>query len=129
VPRQSVLAIDARIGKALRDLRKQRGLIQADLVPVLGVSFQQIQKFEQGSNRLSVAQLLAVARFFNVELDYFLPETRPQPHQGETTSEPELAMFAASARGMNLMRMFLSIRDDKTRSTVERLIRALATED
>lgn len=131
MPRQHVLAIDVRIGRALRDLRKQRKLIQSDLAPVLGVSFQQIQKFEHGSNRLSVAQLLTAARFFGVGVDYFLPEIRAHNRAEEPEPRPdtELTRFAASTRGTNLMRAFLAIREDKVRATIERLIRALATED
>jgi transcriptional regulator with XRE-family HTH domain len=121
-----VLDIDARIGKALRDLRKRRRLTQSDLVPVLGVSFQQIQKIEHGSNRLSVSQLLAAARFFEVGVDHFLPELRDHGMPAGADPETELAKFAASARGRNLMRAFLAIRDSEVRTAIEQFIRAVA---
>ncbi len=129
MPRQRVLAIDARIGKALRDLRKQRKLTQSDLVPVLGVSFQQIQKIERGNNRLSVSQLLAAARFFDVGIDHFLLELRAHDVSSEADLEAELAAFAASARGRSLMRAFLAIRDEENRAAIERFIRAIAADD
>jgi transcriptional regulator with XRE-family HTH domain len=131
VPRQQVLAIDARIGKALRELRKRRRLTLSALVPVLGVSFQQIQKIERGGNRLSVQQLLAAARFFDVGVDHFLPELHA-PGAAEVTaptSDAAVAQFAASARGKDLLRAYLALPDAKARAAVERLIRALATED
>ncbi|HEX4860948.1 MAG TPA: helix-turn-helix transcriptional regulator [Rhizomicrobium sp.] len=124
-----MLAIDARIGKALRDLRKQRKLTQSDLAPTLGVSFQQIQKIERGNNRLSVSQLLAAARFFDVGIDHFLPELRAHGGSDEPASEMELADFAASARGRNLMRAFLAIRDEENRAAIERFIRAIAADE
>jgi transcriptional regulator with XRE-family HTH domain len=126
-----VLAIDARISRTLRDLRKQRKLTQSALAPILGVSFQQIQKFEHGVNRLSVAQLLAAARHFEVGLEYFLPELHAQGRAGEAAliSDNELAKFAASSRGANLIRAFLQIREPHVRAAVERLIRALTTDD
>lgn len=129
MPRQRVLAIDARIGKALRGLRKQRKLTQSNLVPVLGVSFQQIQKIERGSNRLSVSQLLAAARFFDVGIDHFLPEIRARDISGEADFEAELANFTASARARSLMRAFLAIRDEENRAAIERFIRAIAADD
>jgi len=129
VPRQRVLAIDSRIGKALRDLRKQRKLTQSDLAPIFGVSFQQIQKIERGNNRLSVSQLLAAARFFDVGIDHFLPELRAHDISGETDFETELAAFTASARGRSLMRAFLAIRDEENRAAIERFIRAIAADE
>jgi len=129
VPRHPVLPIDARIGRTLRDLRKTRRLTQQDLEPVLGVSFQQIQKIEHGANRLSVLQLLAAARFFGVGLEYFLPEIYTD-HSGASwppSADLELAKFAASTRGTKLLRSFLSIRDRRLRTEIERLIRALGS--
>lgn len=131
MPRQQVLAIDARIGKALRDLRKRRRLTLSALVPVLGVSFQQIQKIERGGNRLSVQQLLAAARFFDVGVDHFLPELHAPGPSGDAgaASDAAVAQFAASARGKDLLRAYLALPDGKARAAVERFIRDLATDD
>ena len=129
MPRQQVLAIDARIGKALRDLRKRRRLTLSALVPVLGVSFQQIQKIERGGNRLSVQQLLAAARFFDVGVDHFLPELHASGPSEAPASDAAVAQFAASARGRDLLRAYLALPDGKARAAVERFIRDLATDD
>ena len=63
---------DAEIGKRIRALRLERGLSQTELGNLLGVTFQQIQKYENGSNRISVHRLRLTARALEVSPSYFL---------------------------------------------------------
>ena len=70
-PKQRSSALDARIGLNLRTLRVSRDLSQARLAEFLGVTFQQVQKYERGGNRLSAACLYTLARHFNVPYGYF----------------------------------------------------------
>jgi len=63
--------IDVHVGKTLRKLRKLRGLTQVQLAAALHVSFQQLQKYEYGTNRLSAATLFEAARFLGVPLSAF----------------------------------------------------------
>lgn len=65
-PAQKHHDMDRKIGAEVRSLRKQLGLTQQDLAEALGVSFQQIQKYEKGSNRIAVSTLIAISRFFEV---------------------------------------------------------------
>ena len=82
---QRLSDLDAVIGQNLRALRQAHGMPQAALAKKLGVTFQQLQKYEKGENRLSAARLYALIRFFNVPCDYFFQgisesgcgETRP----------------------------------------------------
>lgn len=68
--------IDVLIGANLRDLRLFFGVTQAELARVLGVTFQQVQKYEKGKDRLSAARLYVLARFFDVPLDAFFAEPK-----------------------------------------------------
>jgi len=67
--------IDQHIGRYLRQLRKDASMTQTDLADSLGVTFQQIQKYERGTNRISASRLYAICQvfdkmpndFFNIE--------------------------------------------------------------
>ena len=65
---RSANAIDLFIGARLRERRQALGISQADLAHTLGVSFQQIQKYEKGVNRVSPARLFAICKALNVSL-------------------------------------------------------------
>lgn len=66
--------IDHYIGKSLKALRKAKGLSQNDLGDILGVTFQQVQKYELGQNRLSAASLYKLSLHFEVSLDSFFKQ-------------------------------------------------------
>jgi DNA-binding XRE family transcriptional regulator len=65
---RSANAIDLYIGARMRERRHALGISQADLAHTLGVSFQQIQKYEKGVNRVSAARLFAICKALNVSL-------------------------------------------------------------
>jgi len=88
MPRHRIKAIDSLIGQRLREIRLKRGYTQGDLGKVLDVTFQQIQKFEKGDNRLSGSQLYTLARFFNVPIAMLFPplhaKLEPLCEEGDT---------------------------------------------
>ncbi|MDR3488746.1 MAG: helix-turn-helix domain-containing protein [Bradyrhizobium sp.] len=61
------------IGARIREARRLKNKSQSDLAARLGVSFQQVQKYENGKNRVSVASLIAIAEEIDVDLGFFLP--------------------------------------------------------
>lgn len=79
--------IDYYIGKNLRALRAQRGFSQGDLANVLNVTFQQIQKYELGTNRLSAASLYKLALHFKVSIDSFFVGRGDTPDKGVSAPE------------------------------------------
>jgi transcriptional regulator with XRE-family HTH domain len=58
--------IDVEIGKRIRSLRKARGLSQSDLAAPLDITFQQIQKYENGANRVSASMMVGICKTLNV---------------------------------------------------------------
>ena len=76
MPRRRIREIDSLIGQRLRAIRLRRGLTQTDLGKVLDVTFQQIQKFERGDNRISGSQLYTLAQFFDVPIGTLFPPLR-----------------------------------------------------
>ncbi len=65
--------IDVDVGLALRRVRLARGLSQTELADALGITFQQIQKYERGSNRMAASRLVRAARFLGVRASDLLP--------------------------------------------------------
>lgn len=66
--------IDVEVGRRICALRLERGLNQSDLGRALGLTFQQIQKYEKGANRVSASKLVGVARTLQVKPSYFLDD-------------------------------------------------------
>jgi transcriptional regulator with XRE-family HTH domain len=116
MPRRGCQAADARVGTKLRQFRIMRGLSQTELGKELRVSFQQIQKYERGSNRISAGQLQEFARILEVPLTSFFAdgETEPGPHALQ------------SREVLELVRDYLEIRDERVRQQILRLIGTLA---
>jgi transcriptional regulator with XRE-family HTH domain len=71
------LAIDQQVGRNILARRKDLGMNQATLAELIGVSFQQIQKYETGTNRVSAATLYRVSRLQGVSLDYYFEGLEP----------------------------------------------------
>src|ERR1041385_370523 len=62
---------DVEIGRRIRALRLERGLSQSDLAKGIGLTFQQVQKYEKGTNRVSAGRLQKIADLLNVPITYF----------------------------------------------------------
>jgi transcriptional regulator with XRE-family HTH domain len=87
MPRVSLVhPVDRQVGHNVRRLRRQAGVSQADLAQALGVSFQQVQKYETGANRIGASKLLAIARRLAVPVAVLFeglgPHATPRAGQG-----------------------------------------------
>jgi len=69
--KETLQAIDKHVGQRLRDLRRHHALSQQKLGNHLGISFQQVQKYENGTNRIGASRLYAISKTFRVSLNYF----------------------------------------------------------
>lgn len=85
-------ATDRAIGKSIRDLRLAGGISQEKLAKAVGVTFQQIQKYERGANRISASKLYAIALALGVEASQFMPERTD-------TSRPSVSRLQAPIAG------------------------------
>jgi transcriptional regulator with XRE-family HTH domain len=68
---RSATVVDRLIGERLRIERQRKGLSQSDLAKEVRITFQQIQKYEKGLNRISAARLMEIARFLGVPISVF----------------------------------------------------------
>ena len=69
------IELDDIIGRNLRALRKIRGFKQSDIARMIGVTFQQVQKYETGKNRITASKLKKISDFLEVEIDAFFAES------------------------------------------------------
>lgn len=118
---------DAYVGKRIRMRRIMMGMSQEKLGDALGITFQQIQKYEKGTNRVSASKLQATANVLDVPVAFFF-EGGPHEKAGKRGTSP-VASFAnllATKEGVELCENFEKIEDSKIRRCVLNLIELLA---
>ena len=103
--------VDVHVGGQMRQMRLLRGLSQTALGKELGVTFQQIQKYERGANRLSASMLWRAADALNVPISYFFDQIRP--------GEPIPEQVQASADEIAMVRHFRRLPQQLRRTFTE----------
>jgi len=91
--------VDIYVGQRIKNLRIMRGKSQSDLAKAMGLTFQQIQKYEIGTNRVSASKLFAAATYLEVPVGYFFDGASPDI-QTEPLIEPD-------RRALTLIRHFM----------------------
>ena len=120
-------SIDAHVAGRLRTYRRQLGLSQADVAKTLGVTFQQVQKYEAGINRVGAGRLFQLAVLYGMPVEEFFPRGNISADAaGRTAKTEEIASFAASADGLRLCEAFIKIKNSKLRRVVLSLIEDMA---
>jgi transcriptional regulator with XRE-family HTH domain len=118
--------IDVHVGKRVRMQRLMRKMSQGALGEAVGVTFQQVQKYEKGANRIGSSRLHQVAEILGVSVPFFfegLPDQSPI-----TEPEPSTAFvseFLASPEGLALAKAFMRIRNAETRRCIVALVEQL----
>lgn len=107
--------VDQQVGERLRRRRTLLGLTQDQLAAALGISYQQIQKYETGANRVSAGRLAQIAEVLDVQPGWFFGAA----DKGETAT-------GASRAAMELVRHFSRIEDERVRAHLLALVRSLA---
>ena len=112
---------DRHVGGRLRLARTSRGMSQSDLGQTLGLTFQQVQKYERGANRISAGRLFEASIILKVEIVYFFEglDGCAEPIPIEIVDDEASSLFA----------MIWSIEDSRVRTLILDLISALATGD
>ena len=121
--KKATTSIDKEIGRRLRDRRMAIGMSQERLGDLHGLTFQQIQKYEKGANRISASRLTEVARVLGVPITSFFDEEGAVP----VPVEADLAArLMGTRRGRELATAFSQIRNDDARRVVVDLAKAAA---
>jgi transcriptional regulator with XRE-family HTH domain len=123
VPKANTQAIDKAIGGRLKMYRQRANISQTALGKHLGVSFQQVQKYENGTNRVSAATLIKISRFLNISVSELMVLDGQQSQSGG--SAKDMMRFAKSAEGRSLLGGFMAIDDPSLRRQIVSLVKTL----
>jgi transcriptional regulator with XRE-family HTH domain len=128
--------IDVHVGSRVRFRRMLLGMSQEKLGERLGLTFQQIQKYEKGINRIGASRLFDLAQVLGVPVQFFyeeVPAAEPPPlvSEGfaEKPAEGSIVEFLRSRDGLELNKAFVRISDAKARRAIVDLVRSLANDD
>ena len=116
---------DVHIGKRIKMQRLARGLSQTDVGSRLGITFQQVQKYERGINRVGAGRLQEIANLFSVTPAFFFEDgPRHKPGQSEVASET--TELLTNKYNLALAQAFNRIRSRTVRRNVLELVEGLA---
>lgn len=126
--------IDKHVGSRVRMRRMMISMSQEKLGEQLGITFQQIQKYEKGTNRIGASRLQQIANVLGVPVAFFF-EGAPTP-QGtapgsfrESPSPAYVSDFLATSDGLALVKSFMRVRDPKVRRRIVDLVEAISSEE
>ena len=108
------------------------GMSQERLGELLGLTFQQVQKYEKGVNRIGAGRLFEISRILGVAIDYFYEgvggSVQGSPGFADDQAPPPVMEFIASGEGLQLSLSFMRIKDPKVKKRVLDLVKSLADE-
>ena len=125
--------IDIHVGSRVRLRRMMLGMSQEKLGESLGITFQQIQKYEKGTNRVGASRLQNISSILNVPVSFFFEDAPGEQADAQTglaeaSSSNYVVDFLSSSEGLQLNRAFVKIGDPKVRRKLVDLVKALAAE-
>ncbi|MDE1902130.1 MAG: helix-turn-helix transcriptional regulator [Alphaproteobacteria bacterium] len=115
--RLNIDPVDAHVGQRLRFARIQRGLSQQKLASFENVTFQQMQKYESGANRISCSRLYRLAGHLRLSISWFF-EGLENPLGNGDHSDSVGAAIPADKETYRLLRLFFSVDDPKRRKAI-----------
>ncbi|MEM8798294.1 MAG: helix-turn-helix domain-containing protein [Pseudomonadota bacterium] len=124
--------IDVHVGSRVRLRRMMVGMSQERLGESLGITFQQVQKYEKGTNRIGASRLQSIATVLGVPISFFF-EDAPNPSGDNAGTElknsQHVVEFLSSLEGLQLNRAFSRIEDARIRRRIIDLVSSLAGEE
>jgi transcriptional regulator with XRE-family HTH domain len=119
---------DKHVGSRVRLRRQMLGMSQERVAEQLGLTFQQVQKYEKGTNRISASRLQQLCHILDVSVSFFfenLPEQPGQPRENaEAPSPTDVSDFLGTTEGQLLLEAFMRINDKTVRRLIVRLVEA-----
>ena len=126
--------IDRHVGSRVRMRRMMLGMSQEKLGDALGLTFQQVQKYEKGANRIGASRLQQISQILQVPVSFFfegVPAQRAERAEGlsEAPSPAYVSDFLATSDGLALTKAFVRIKDAKLRRRIVDLVEQIAGEE
>ena len=125
--KRSPHATDRHVGNRVRMRRKMQGMTQEKLAKALGLTFQQVQKYEKGTNRIGASRLQHIASIQQVPISFFF-EDAPGPSSILDESCDYVSGFLATPDGLALRKAYMHIRNIKLRRSIVALVKQIAGE-
>lgn len=125
--------IDRHVGSRVRMRRMLASISQEKLGEALGLTFQQVQKYEKGSNRISASRLQQIAKMLDVPVSFFFEgaPTGDLPTAGfsDAASTAYVSDFLSTSEGVQLTKAFVRIKNPRVRRRIVDLVEALGEEE
>jgi transcriptional regulator with XRE-family HTH domain len=125
--------IDKHVGSRVRMRRMMLGMSQEKLGDALGLTFQQVQKYEKGTNRIGASRLSQISQILQVPVAFFFegaPNLHAQPDGTKEAPSPAyVADFLATSEGLALIKAFTRVKEPKLRRRIVDLVEQIAGED
>ena len=129
---RSSTAIDAYVGRRLKQRREELGLSQEKLADFLGISFQQVQKYERGFNRVGASRLFQIGEALGVPTAFFFEGIEPTGRGGlaedNDTNPLQVAELLSAPGAMELLAEYAKVISPAQRKKIVELVRLLASE-
>lgn len=120
--------IDRLVGARIRNRREEIGLSQAALGAEIGVTFQQIQKYETGFNRVGAGRLFEISVILGVPVEFFYREARFRPGKAHDIACDDPVLEPGQSQDVRVLaRTFLKIADRSTRKAIVRLVAEISS--
>lgn len=123
--------IDVHVGRRVRQRRKAMGVTQERLADDLGLTFQQVQKYERGANRVSASKLYEIAVALQTGTEYFFDgladpsQLKTGGGEAEPASEKFVNAFLMSSEGLELAELFSRLKSPRLRKRIVELVRSM----
>lgn len=111
--------VDVHVGQKIRQRRWLTGMTQQRLAELVGIKFQQIQKYETGANRVSASRLWDIADALDVDVSFFFEGIKSEQEQAQEVVENVPSDLLGDKEAMDLIRSYYSIPEDQRRRLFE----------
>jgi transcriptional regulator with XRE-family HTH domain len=131
LPRKRPNPIDQHVGSRVRMRRLMLAMSQEKLGAALGLTFQQVQKYEKGVNRISASRLQQISDVLQVPVAFFFAgaPNASAPHGGSALSMAQIDDFVSDSEGLRLIRAFRRIDNVSLRRRIVMLVQEIAGDD
>jgi transcriptional regulator with XRE-family HTH domain len=121
---------DKHVGSRVRMRRMMLGMSQEKLGDALGLTFQQVQKYEKGTNRIGASRLQHISQILQVPVTFLFdgaPHVQGQPKSvGEAPSPTYVSDFLSTSDGLSLIKSFTRIKEPKLQRCIVKLVQQIA---
>ena len=122
-------AVDRHVGDRVRMRRMIQGMSQKSLGDALGLTFQQVQKYEKGTNRIGASRLQHIASIQQVPISFFFEGAPGSSYALDETQSSYVSDFLATSDGIALTKSYMCIKNAKLRRSIVDLVKQIAGED